>query len=68
MKDYELSDREIDVLQLLTKGYNYKEISRLLNISFNTVCTHIKHVYRKIKVTSKTEALIEAQKNHWFNN
>lgn len=68
LKDYELSEREIEVLQLLTKGYNYKEISRLLNISFNTVCTHIKHVYRKIKVTSKTEALIEAQKNHWFNN
>ena len=61
-----LSDREVEVLQLLTKGYNYKEISKLLNISFNTVCTHVKHVYRKIKVTSKTEALIEAQKNKWF--
>jgi DNA-binding NarL/FixJ family response regulator len=51
-----LSKREQDVLSLLAKGYLYKEISAMLEISTETVRVHLKHIYRKLHVHSRTEA------------
>jgi DNA-binding NarL/FixJ family response regulator len=52
-----LSPRELEVLELLAKGYLYKEISEKLDISFSTVRTHVRHIYEKLHVRSRTEAV-----------
>ena len=57
-----LSEREREVLSLVTKGYNFQEIARLLVVSPHTVMTYVKRIYRKLQVTSKTEAVYEARK------
>lgn len=55
-----LSKRENDVLQLLSKGLLYKEISDQLSISTSTVRQHIHHIYEKLHVQNRTEALNKA--------
>jgi DNA-binding CsgD family transcriptional regulator len=57
-----LSNQEIAVLELSTKGYNYDEVARLLNLSGHTVKTYVKRIYRKLNVSSKSEASYEARK------
>lgn len=52
-----LSPREIEVLQLLSKGYLYKEIGEKLKISTGTVRQHIHNIYEKLHVQNRTEAL-----------
>jgi DNA-binding NarL/FixJ family response regulator len=59
-KDYLLSDREKQVLQLLVKGYSYKMISAEMFIAMDTVRSHIKKVYEKLHVNSKSEAVAKA--------
>lgn len=56
----QLSTREHDVLELVAKGYAYAEIGRALDISVNTVGSHVKQIYRKLAVTSRGEAVFEA--------
>lgn len=51
-----LSERESEVLGLLSKGFSNKEISTRLAISYDTVRTHLKSVYEKLHVRSRTEA------------
>jgi len=53
----QLSDRESQVLTLLSKGCVYKEIGTHLNISENTVRTYVKRIYEKLHVHSRTEAV-----------
>ena len=55
-----LTPRETTVLQQIAKGYSYEEISGALGISVHTVTTHIKHIYRKLAVRSRGEAVFEA--------
>lgn len=57
-----LSDRELSVLKLGSKGYNHEEIAHLLGLSRHTVGTYLKRVYRKLQVHSATEASYEARK------
>jgi DNA-binding NarL/FixJ family response regulator len=52
-----LSPREAEVLDLLAKGFLYKEIADQMKISYATVHTHIRHVYEKLHVRSRTEAV-----------
>jgi DNA-binding CsgD family transcriptional regulator len=47
------------VLALLAKGYITKEIADQMNISFDTVRFHLKHIYQKLHVRSRSEALIK---------
>lgn len=54
-----LTAREEEVLGLLAKGYITKEIADQLAISFDTVRFHLKHIYRKLHVRSRTEALLK---------
>ncbi len=51
-----LTDRESEVLSLLSRGLRYEQIAKQMQVSANTIHTHTKNVYRKLKVSSKTEA------------
>lgn len=55
-----LSARELEVLELIARGFSYAEISRLKQITVHTVQTHIKSLYGKLEVHSKNEAVFEA--------
>ena len=52
-----LSQREAQVLDLLAKGYLYKEIAESMEVTYATVHTHIRHIYEKLHVRSRTEAV-----------
>jgi len=54
---YNLSKRESEILNWLSKGYRYKEIAEKLYISTETVRTHIRNIYTKLQVQSRTEAI-----------
>lgn len=53
-----LSERETEVLGYITKGYTGKEIAEKMHVSINTVKTHLKHIYQKLHVRSRTEILL----------
>ena len=55
-----LTKREMEVLKAVAKGLTYIEIADLLSMSPNTVTSHIKHIYRKLEVRSRSEAVFEA--------
>ena len=52
-----LSQREEEILKNLSKGYSTKEIADRLSVSVNTVRTHLQHIYEKLHVRSRTEAV-----------
>src|SRR6185312_4639404 len=54
-----LTQREQEILELLSKGCYYKEIGETLGISLNTVRTHLQHIYEKLHVQSRTEAVLK---------
>lgn len=54
-----LSRRERELLDLLAKGYRYKEIAEALGISFDTVRAHLRNIYHKLQVRSRTEAVVK---------
>lgn len=58
-----LTEREIDVLRLLAKGFSNPEIARLLSISPHTVKTHVTHIYDKLGVNDRAQAAVWAT-NH----
>eukprot|EP01133_Synstelium_polycarpum_P017781 gene17781-21211_t len=60
---YNLSEREKSILKLLVDGYSYKMIAHKSNISYFTVCNHIKKIYEKLHVNSATEAVRLAMQN-----
>jgi DNA-binding NarL/FixJ family response regulator len=62
-EDYNLSDREKQVLSLLVNGYSYKMISAEMFIAIDTVRSHIKKIYEKLHVNSKSEAVAKAFKD-----
>lgn len=53
-----LSERENEVLVFITKGYSGKEIAEKMHVSINTVKTHLRHIYQKLHVRSRTEILL----------
>lgn len=54
-----LSPREVEVLTLLSRGFLYKEISDELKISIDTVRTHLRRIYEKLQVHTRTEAVVK---------
>ncbi|HEY8403032.1 MAG TPA: response regulator transcription factor [Flavobacteriales bacterium] len=52
-----LTERENEMLVFLSRGLRYKEIADALNISIETVRTHIRNIYQKLQVQSRTEAI-----------
>ena len=57
-----LAPRENEVLNLLSGGFAYQEIARLLEVSPHTVGTYVKRLYEKLQVRSRGEAVFEAQR------
>jgi DNA-binding NarL/FixJ family response regulator len=55
-----LSEREVEALNLLARGFTYAECADLLGISPHTVGSHVKNIYRKLEVSSRAEAVFEA--------
>ena len=58
--DYELTPHETRILKLLVEGHNYKTAAFELNVSVNTVSFHLKKIYEKLQVHSKSEAVAKA--------
>ncbi len=58
--DHDLSPREMEVLTLLAEGYAYINLAAKLNISVNTVRNHIRAIYEKLHVHSRSEAVSKA--------
>lgn len=57
---FNISNREIEILNHLAKGYSYKQIAAALGISLNTVRKHCQHIYDKLHVNCGTEAVVKA--------
>ncbi len=55
-----LTPREREVLNLVAKGFSFSEIARLLAVSPHTVTAHVRHIYEKLEVSSRGEAVFEA--------
>jgi LuxR family maltose regulon positive regulatory protein len=56
-----LSERELEVLQLLAEGLNNREVAARLFLSLNTVKTHNRNIYGKLGVRSRTQAVARAR-------
>ena len=63
-EDIQLTSRETDVLEQLSKGLNYNKIAENLILSTGTVRKHIENIYRKLQVHNKLEAVQKAKKNN----
>ena len=61
-KEYSLTNREVEILEQLSKGLNYGEIATNLFISQGTVRKHVENTYRKLQVHNKMEAVTLAKK------
>ena len=61
--EYHLTSREVEIMEILSKGLNYKEIADELGIKFSTVNNHLQHIYRKLGVSNRSEASIEYLKS-----
>jgi DNA-binding NarL/FixJ family response regulator len=58
----ELTPRESEILNTIARGFTYAETAGLLHLSVQTVHTHLKNIYKKLAVHSKTEAVYEADR------
>ena len=61
--EVKLSQREKEVLDLISKGYSNKEIAKDLFLSEKTVKNHVSNIFKKINVTDRTKAAIYAMEN-----
>ena len=57
LNEFNLTPKEHEVLQLMSKGYLYKEIAAELHNTVNTIKQHIRHIYEKLHVQNKAEAI-----------
>jgi len=60
--DYTLTPRELEILNLLVEGIDTLQIANTLFISIETVRNHIRHIYEKLQVHSKSQAVVKALK------
>jgi DNA-binding NarL/FixJ family response regulator len=58
--EYDLTPHEKRLLKMLVEGHNYKTAALDLNVSVNTISFHMKHIYEKLQVHSKSEAVAKA--------
>jgi DNA-binding NarL/FixJ family response regulator len=61
--DYELTPHETRLLKLLVEGHNYTTAAAELGVSYNTIKFHMRHIYEKLQVHSKSEAVSKALQN-----
>lgn len=60
--DYELTPHELRLLKLLVEGYNYTTAAQELSVSYNTIKFHMRHIYEKLQVHSKSEAVAKTMR------
>jgi DNA-binding NarL/FixJ family response regulator len=65
--DYELTPHETRLLKLLVEGHNYKTAAVELGVSINTVSFHMRRIYEKLQVHSKSEAVAKALRDRLVN-
>jgi len=65
--DFDLTKREMEILEQLKGGLSYEQIATNLYISYGTVRKHIEHIYRKLQVSNKIEAVQKANNNRLFH-
>ncbi|MES2658937.1 MAG: response regulator transcription factor [Verrucomicrobiota bacterium] len=58
-EDFQLTQREMETLELLSKGYLYKEIADEMKVRIETVSFHLGNIYRKLHVRTRTEAVLK---------
>lgn len=61
--DYDLTPHETRLLKLLVEGHNYTTAASELGVSYNTIKFHMRHIYEKLQVHSKSEAVAKALQN-----
>ena len=61
--DYDLTPHETRLLKLLVEGHNYTTAAVELGVSYNTIKFHMRHIYEKLQVHSKSEAVAKALRN-----
>lgn len=61
VSDHGLAPREVELLQLMARGYSYQEAAGLMQVSISTVQTLIKRTYSKLAVNTRTQAVFEAR-------
>lgn len=66
--DLQLSEREEEILKLMIDRVQYKDIATQLFISYETVRTHVKRIYKKLQVSSRSEAIMKAAQRKVFSN
>jgi DNA-binding NarL/FixJ family response regulator len=62
-----LTPKELQVLALIARGFKYGEIAELQKLSTHTVHTHLKNIYKKLQVSSKSEAIFEARQQRYID-
>jgi len=55
----QLTPRETEILTCLAKGLSYRDVASMLSISYHTVTDHVKHIYKKLRVNSRSGAVYE---------
>jgi DNA-binding NarL/FixJ family response regulator len=60
VQDYGLTKRELETLELLARGFPQREVAGVMNVSPHTVGAHVKSIYSKMAVNSRSEAVFEA--------
>lgn len=60
--EVKLTEREVDVLRLIAKGYRSPEVAPLLGITASTVSSYVRDIYRKLGISSRAEAAMEASR------
>lgn len=66
MSAYPLTGREIQVLREMASGRTYREIAGLLALSPHTVRRHMEHIYKKLGVQSKVQAVTRGKEHNFF--
>jgi DNA-binding NarL/FixJ family response regulator len=61
--DYDLTPHEIRLLKLMVDGHSYKSAATILHVTPHTVSFHLRHIYEKLEVHSKSEAVAKALRN-----
>lgn len=63
-----LSDRELEIIKLIAESYTTKEIAQKVHLSFHTVSTHRKNIFKKLKIRTSSELIIYAIKRGIVSN
>ncbi len=63
-----LTPRECDVLTMFAKGLSYQDAAAALELSVHTIGDHVKRIYKKMQVRSRSEAVFEAVQNGWLDS